>query len=353
MKLKINWASLLIPVFALGIGLFGALGISAILGENPLQVAQVLFMGAFGSMTQLGYSLYYATPLLLTGLAVSWAFRAGLFNIGAEGQMALGGVAMAAVGIALPQMPAVVAIPLALLAAFLVGGFWGAIAGWIKAKRGCHEVLTSILLNFIAYGLSSFFILGVLKNPTSQVPETAEVGHGFEIAPIAWLGGTSPLNWSLLLSIVLIVVYGFVFRHTRLGFYQRLAGGAPEVGRRAGISMDRQTVIAMFISGGIAALAAASPVLGFAHKTREGFTSSAGFVGIAVALLGRNSPIGLILSALLFGVLAKGALDLDMDTKYVSRDLATVIQALIVLAVASHVGISALWERFRLKGRVL
>ena len=138
-------------------------------------------------------------------------------------------------------------------------------------------------------------------------------------------------------------------RRTRLGFYQRLSGSAPEVGRRAGINMSRQTILAMFISGGIAGLAAIGPVLGFALKTREGFTSNAGFVGIAVALLGRNTPLGIICSALLFGVLTKGALDLDMDTQFVSRDLATVIQALIVMAVASQMGLLDLWARLRVR----
>ena len=336
-----------VPFAALLIGMACALAIAAIVGENPIKVLRVLVVGAFGSATDFGYSLYYATPLLLTGLSVAWAFRAVLFNIGAEGQMTLGGVAMAAVGIGLPNLPSLVAIPLALTAAFAVGGTWGAVAGWIKARRGCHEVLTTILLNFIAYGLSSFVILSVLKNPTSQVPETALVGAGYQIPLLGeFLAGTSPANWTLLFSLVLVAAYGLVFKFTRLGFYQRLAGGAAEVGRRAGISMDRQTILAMFISGGIAALAAASPVLGFAYKTREGFTSNAGFVGVAVALLGRNSPIGIVISALLFGVLTKGALDLDLDTQYVSRDLSTVIQAFIVLAVASHVGFSSLWGHF-------
>ncbi len=345
MRIKID--QLVMPLLSLALGLLAALGIAAVLGEDPWQVLSILLAGAFGSPTQIGYSLYYATPLLLTGLAVSWAFRAGLFNIGAEGQMALGGLVMAAIGICFPGLPSIFAIPLALSCAFVAGGFWGAIAGWIKAKRGCHEVLTTILLNFIAYGFSSFVILGLLKNPESQVPETAIVGAGYQISALSWIGGTSPVNASLFLSLVAIVIYGFVFSRTRFGFYQQLAGGAPDVGRRAGISMDRQIVLAMFVSGGIAALAAASPVLGFAYKTREGFTSNAGFVGVAVALLGRNSPIGLVLSALLFGVLTKGALDLDLDTRYVSRDLATVIQAFIVLAVASHLGLSAIWDQWR------
>lgn len=344
-----RWLSgILIPFFALLTGLLGALLIAGAVGESPIKVLQILVAGAFGSATDFGYSLYYATPLLLTGLSVAWAFRAGLFNIGAEGQMNLGGVAMAAVGISFPNLPAAIAIPFVLCFAFLIGGSWGAIAGWIKAKRGCHEVLTTILLNFIAYGIASFLILSVFKSPTSQVPETANVGMGYQISGLGKIiAGNSPANLSLFISIVLIGLYGLVFKFTRLGYYQKLVGGAAEVGRRAGVNMDKQTILAMFISGGIAALAAASPVLGFAFKTREGFTSNAGFVGIAVALLGRNSPMGILLAAFLFGILTKGALDLDLDTQFVTRDLATVIQAFIVLAVASHVGFNSLWEKLK------
>jgi simple sugar transport system permease protein len=323
------------PVLALLIGLSLALGLAGILGESPFKVLQILINGSMGSATQFGYSLFYATPLMLTGLSVAWAFRAGLFNIGAEGQMMLGGLTLSVVGILFPHLPSFVALPLALTLAFLVGGAWASIAGWIKAKRGGHEVLATILLNFIAYGITSFFILTIFKNPESQVPETAMVGEGYRIAAMGFLGGLSPLNWSFVLALICVAIYGFIFAKTRLGFYQKMAGGAPDVGRRAGISMERQTLLAMFISGGIAGLAGASPVLGYSFKTREGFTSGAGFVGIAVALLGRNSPLGIILAAILFGLLTKGALDLDLDTEKVSRDLAIVIQAFIVLAVAS------------------
>ena len=184
-------SDLAMPVISLLMGLGLALAIAALLGESPWLVASVLVRGSFGSPTDFGYSLYYATPLIFTGLSVAWAFKAGLFNIGAEGQMTLGGLTMAVVGIALPKLPWPLAIPLALLAAFAVGGCWGAIAGWMKAKRGCHEVLTTILLNFIAYGIASFFILSVFKNPDSQVPETALVGEGYKVASMgAALGGT-------------------------------------------------------------------------------------------------------------------------------------------------------------------
>ncbi len=338
---------LLTPILALLFGLGASLVIAWMLGESPIHVILVLLNSSFGSLTDFGYSLYYATPLFLTGLSVAWAFRAGLFNIGAEGQMALGGLAMAAVGICLPGLSSAIAIPLAFMVAFMVGGAWGAIAGWMKSYRGCHEVLSTIMLNFIAYGLSSFFILNVFKNPASQVPETAEVGLGYQLASLTQIGGSSPLSTAIFLSLIALLVFAFVMGKTRFGLYQRLAGGGPELGRLAGVNMKRQVISAMFISGGLAALAAAGPVLGFAHKTREGFTSSMGFVGIAVALLGRNSALGIFFSALLFGVLSKGALDLDLDTRYVSRDLATVIQAFIVLAVASQPGVSRLVAELR------
>ena len=344
--MRVSWEKVAVPAVAFGFGLAVALILAAILGENPFYVLSVLVRGAMGSPTDLGYSLYYATPLLFTGLSVAWAFRAGLFNIGAEGQMALGGVALAACGILLPGLPSFIAWPLAFASAFLAGGIWGALAGAIKAKRGCHEVLTTILLNFVAYGLSGFFILSVFKNPDSQVPETAAAGPGYQVPGLPeWMVGSSPANWALPFGLVMIALYGFLMRRTKLGFFQRMAGSACEVGRRAGIDMDRQVILAMFISGGFAALAAVSPVLGFMLKTREGFTAHAGFMGIAVALLGRNSPLGIVLAALLFGFLSKGALDLDIDTKYVSRDLAIVIQALIVAAVASSAGLSSWWQK--------
>jgi ABC-type uncharacterized transport system permease subunit len=344
-------SSLIIPTLSLLIGIGAALIIAACVGESPIKVAQVILGGALGGATQIGYSLYFATPLLLTGLSVAWAFRAGLFNIGAEGQMTLGGLALSVVGISFSGLPWFVGLPCAVMFAFVVGGLWGSLAGWMKAKRGCHEVLTTILLNFVAYGIASFFILNIFKNPESQVPETSIVGIGFQIPQMSWIGGTSPLNWSFVFSLVLVFLYSWIFKNTKLGFYQRMTGGAHELGRRAGINMDRQTVLAMFISGGIAGLAGLSPVLGFAFKTREGFSGGLGFVGIAVALLGRNSATGIVFAALLFGILSKGALDLDLDTEKVSRDLATVIQALVVLSVASQAGMTALWNHWRQKGR--
>jgi ABC-type uncharacterized transport system permease subunit len=340
MKININarLQKMILPLISLAIGLGAALLLAVFLGESASNVLGILLRGAFGSSTQIGYSLYYATPLILTGLSVAWAFRAGLFNIGGEGQMTVGGVALAAVGIGFSDLPSVVALPLALAACFVSAGLWGALAGWLKAKRGCHEVLATILLNFIAYGLTSYLMLSILKNPDSQNPETKPLGAGYLLSSLTSIGGSSPLSTAIFISLLAVAMYAFIFAKTRFGFLQRMAGGAAEVGKRAGINMDRQVIWAMFISGGLSGLAAVGPILGFAGKAREGFAAGAGFVGIAVALLGRNSAIGVLLAALLFGVLTKGALDLDLDTDKVTRDLAVVIQAFIVLAVASDKG---------------
>jgi simple sugar transport system permease protein len=331
---------------ALALGVAAALGLAAALGESPWRVLELLLQGSLGSATGRGYSLFYATPLIFTGLSVAWAFRAGLFNIGAEGQMTLGGVAMAAVGILAPGLPAPLALPLALAAGFLTGGAWAAIAGWFKAKRGCHEVLSTILLNFVAYGLAAFFIVSSLKNPDSQAPETLAVGDGYRISPIPGIretfGGASPLNWSLLLALAAAGAFWLVFARSRFGFVQRLAGAAPGTALRAGICLDRERIKAMFIAGGLAGLGGSAVILGFAGKAREGFAAGAGFVGVAVALLGGNSAFGVVLAALFFGCLAKGSLNLEIDADYITRDLATVIQGLVVLAVASRKGLAGL-----------
>jgi general nucleoside transport system permease protein len=314
-----------------------------ILGEDPIFVFQILLNGAFGSLNNLAYSLYYATPLILTGLAVSWAFQSGLFNIGAEGQMAVGGLAMVTIGLVFQNLPWPLSILFALFAAFLAGGFWGAIAGWLKAYRKVHEVLGTIMLNFIAYGIVGYIVSEIFRNPQSQVPETLSLDEKFRVPVFV----NDPLNFSILLALIAAAVVATLLWRTRFGFHQRMAGGSRDVGVLAGINMNRQTVISMFISGGLAGLAATSDILGFSLKLREGFTGGSGFIGIAVALLGRNHPAGIILSALLFGALHKGSLDLDLDTDRISRDLSVVIQAIVIIMVASQKGIQDLSRKWR------
>lgn len=340
-------------VIAIGLAAILTSILTLALGESPLHVATVLINGAFGTPTALGYTLYYATPLILTGLSVSWALRAGLFNIGAEGQMTMGGIAMAAVGIQLSHLPAVLAWPIAMLAGFAAGGMWAWIVAWLKVRRGVHEVLGSILFNFLSYGFAGFFILDIFRNSASQNPETLEIGEGFRLSALADLigiGGTSPLNLAFPMALVVAVIVDVLLQKTVFGLKTRWVGGAPEFAKRSGISLSATTLRTFAISGGLAGLAGASVVLGYMHKAREGFAGGAGFVGIAVALLGGSRAAGVVAAAILFGALQKGSLDLDLDTEKISRDLAGVVQALIVLAVASRSLLEAGWlkvkERF-------
>ncbi len=343
---------------SLGISSFGyllalALGVSLSLvlvgavGESPIKVLNILFLGSLGGAREIAYSLFYATPFILTGLSVAWAFRAGLFNVGAEGQMLMGGSAVVTLGILFPNLPAPIAIPMSFLVAFMAGGLWGGIAGWVKVKRGAHEVLVTILLNFVAYGLSSFFILNVFRNPHSQNPETFEIGANYFLGQLKFFDPNSPLNHMIFVALLAALVFSVVFKKTLFGFFQRMSGAAPELALRSGIRIDRQVILALFISGGLAGLASCGTIMGYSHKAREGFANGAGFIGIAVALLGQNRAAGVVWSAILFGALAKGSLDLDLDTQFITRDLAQVIQACIVIVVASKPGLDRLYNSMR------
>lgn len=332
-------------LFALCLGLGISLIFTSFVGENPLNVLSVLVHGAFGGASQIGYSLFYATPFVLTGLSVAWALQSGLFNVGAEGQMLMGGIAATTIGISFPNLPSFLAIPLAFMAAFVVGGLWGFIAAWIKVNRGSHEVLLTILLNFIAYGISGFFILNLFRNPQTQNPETFEIGKSYRLWSLSEYFGSSPINSMLFVAILLCLVYAVIFKKSIFGFHQRLSGQSPQVALRSGIDVKKQTYYAMFIAGGLAGLASANPIMGEAYKAREAFSGGAGFIGIAVALLGQNSALGVLASAFLFGALAKGSQNLDLDTQFVTRDLAQVIQACIVIVVASRVGLASFWKR--------
>jgi general nucleoside transport system permease protein len=331
-----KYLSSYVTIFAVAVGFAVALLLTGLLGENPLNVAHVLIRGSVGSPTALGYSLFYATPLIFTGLSVAWALKAGLFNIGAEGQMTVGGVAMAIAGITCKDLPTWIAWPLALSAGFAAGAFWAWLVAWLKVNRGVHEVLGSILLNFVSYGVAGLFILNIFRNSESANPETLEMGHGFQLSILDWVGGTSPLNVAFIFALIGAAIIDLLIRRSKLGLDLRWTGGAPEFARRSGLSISGETMRAMIVSGGLAGLAGASVIMGYMHKAREGFAGGAGFVGIAVALLGRANAWGVVAAALLFGCLQKGSLDLDIDTENISRDLAVVIQALIVIAVAAR-----------------
>jgi len=336
---------LLQPILSVVLGLALGLAVTWVAGENPCHVFKVLVAGDFGSGYDLGMTLFYATPLIFTGLSVAVAFQAGLFNIGAEGQLTLGALAAAAVGAVWPGLWSPLAPLLAALAAMLAGTLWGAIPGWLRARRGSHEVINTIMLNFVAAGLASYVALYLLKNPESQNPETRPIGEGYLIHQFGVFGG-APVSLALPLALAAAVLVWVLLWRTVLGFELRAVGQSEAAARAAGIDPGRIRIIALSLAGGLAGLVGVGEVLGNAGKFRVGFSPEYGFIGIAVALLGRNHPLGVVAAALLFGALHKGAAALDLETERVTQELALVLQALIILSVSAE----GLWDWMRRGG---
>jgi ABC-type uncharacterized transport system permease subunit len=323
------------PVLAVALGLTLGLAFTWLAGENPWHVLQILVKSAFGSRYDLGMTLFYTTPLIFAGLSVAVAFQAGLFNIGAEGQLTLGALAAGVVGAMWPSLPWPVAPLLAALAALLAGTVWGAIPGWLRAKRGSHEVINTIMLNFIAAGLASYVTLYLFKNPATQNPETRPIGAGYMIHQFAVFGG-APVSTALPLAIGVAALVWLLLWRSVIGFEMRAVGQSESAARAAGIDAGKIRILAMALAGGLAGIIGVGEVLGNAGKFRLGFSPEYGFLGIAVALLGRNRPEGVLLAAFLFGALHKGAADLDLETEHVTRELSLILQALIILPVSAE-----------------
>ena len=335
-RLPTSVYSFLKSVMGAVLGLFVGLVICKFSGESPWTVLKVLYSSSFGSAYDFGMTLFYTAPLLLTGMAVAIPFRAGLFNIGAEGQLTMGAIAVASLGLwgTAVQNPWL-AVPLAFLVAFVAGGLWGAIPGVLKAKRGSHEVITTIMLNFIAAGVSAYFTLTSLKDPNSPQPETMALPEAFILKPYESLGG-APMGSLIFFLIILALILHFILKKSIWG-YELSAVGENEVASETyGVSKEKTWITSLFVAGGIAGLVGVVEVLGNAHRFKIGFSADYGFVGIAVALVARGNLLGVIPSALLFGILQKGSGSLDLETEKVTRDLSYIIQGLIILGVASE-----------------
>jgi ABC-type uncharacterized transport system permease subunit len=312
-------------------GLLAAGVVALVAGESPIRVIAILAHSALGSRFGLGYTLYYATPLLLTGLAVAIPYRAGLFNIGAEGQLVMGALATAAAGILWPTLPPILAVPLGFASALAGGALWGFIPGWLKARRGSHEVIVTILMNIVALSLANWFILNPLKDRASQVPETVTIGAGYHLG-FHFLAGT-PANVTLFVALLAAVALHLALTRSVWGFETAATGSSPSAARSAGVKTGRMQIVAMSLGGAMAGLVGVNEVMGQAFRLKDGFSPGYGYTGIAVALLGRGNPLGVIPAALFFGALHKGAADLDLDTERITRDLALVMQAVVILAV--------------------
>ncbi len=326
---------LLSALFGVLVGLILGLLVVWGAGENPLTVLRILARGAFGSRYDLGMTLFYSTPLIFTGLSVAVVFRAGMFNIGAEGQLTVGTIAAAMAGILLPFLPMPIAPLVAWVCASLAGAAWGAIPGWLRARRGSHEVINTIMLNFVAAGLCSYFALYPLRNLQSQNPETRGIASQFKLAPFPLFEG-APVGWALPLALLMALFVWFLLWRTVIGFEWRAVGLNEVAARAAGIDVARARVGAFAFAGALAGMVGVAEVLGNSGRFRVGFSPEYGFMGIAVALLGRNHPAGVVAAALLLGALHKGAAELDLETDRVTRDLSLVFQGLIILCVSAE-----------------
>ena len=326
-----------------------------IIGDNPIEAYRLLLGSALSWPDGIGYTLFYATPLIFTGLAVLVAFRCGLLNIGAEGQLYVAAFATAWVGITLANLSAWILLPLCFVAAIFAGGVWGAIPGVLKARFGSHEVINTIMLNFIAVALVSYFTQYHYKTPGDPIMETTPIGAGAHIARlgkfIPGLPERIPLNLAFILALICcVLVYLFLWR-TKWGFELRSTGANPSAAEYGGISIRKQIIIAMTISGALAGMVGINEVLGYRYRYYDGFSANYGFTGIAVALLGRNHPVGVLLAALLFGMLIRGGIFVDAFTNNVTKDLVDVLQGVVILFVAAEALLRGPFSKFGLLKR--
>lgn len=334
------WADYgLLPLINLIVAFFVAGLVVLLVGESPIDAAVLMVKGAFGSGDGVGYTLYYATNFIFTGLCVAVAFHCGLFNIGGEGQAYIGGLGVAVVGLGLGNvLPWWITFPLAIIASGLVGALWALIPAWLQAKRGSHVVITTIMFNFIAASIMVYLLVGYLKASGTQAPETRVFGDGGQLPGLGWLLSliglnmrSAPLNISFLLALVAAFLVWVLIWRTKLGYEIRTMGYSPKAARYAGIGEVRIIVITMMISGALAGMMALNPIMGAQHRVQLDFVAGAGFVGIAVALMGRSHPAGIVLAAILFGMLYQGGAEIAFDMPNISRDMIVIIQGLVIL----------------------
>lgn len=308
-----------------------------LIGENPLDAVRILVWGSLGYTEGFGFTLFYATNFIFTGLAVAVAFHAGLFNIGGEGQAYLGGLGVTLACLALDRyVPWYVTLPFAVICAAATGAAWAFIPAWLQAKRGSHVVITTIMFNYISFSLMVYLLVNVLKEKGSMQTETRTFEAGGQLPMLNDLFptfgfGYSPVNLSLFLALAACILVWILIFRTKLGYEIRSFGANATAAVYAGISPARTIILAMLISGGLAGMMAVNEIMGSQHRLLVDFVTGYGFVGIAVALMGRAHPVGVVFSALLFGMLYQGGAELSFEMPSITRDMIIVIQGLVIL----------------------
>jgi simple sugar transport system permease protein len=331
--------ALIAPIAAILSGLIiGAVLMQAI-GVNPLDAYSALWEGVAGGKYQLGIVLVKATPLIITGLGLALAFRCGVFNIGGEGQIYMGALAGTWVGIQDWGLSQPVHVALALLAGFIAGGLWAAFAGFLRARYQVNEIISTILLNYIAIFLVSYFTHGPMRdNPgaAASLPHTPEVLLTSRL-PLIWEG--TRLHAGIIVALIAAVVIYFIIFHTSFGFKARAVGFSAPAARYSGMRVVWVVVLAMMISGGLAGIAGTTEILGVQRRLRDLFSPGTGYTAIAIALVGKNHPVGVVLAGLLFGALEAGANNMEAVAG-VPSTIVSVIQAVVIFLVA----ISVAWR---------
>ncbi|HTH98208.1 MAG TPA: ABC transporter permease [Stellaceae bacterium] len=338
-----RWADVaLLPLLNLGLAMIVSGFVVAAIGQSPLQAIQVMIKGAFGDGVGIGFTLYYATDFIFTGLAVAVAAHAGLFNIGGDGQAYVAGIGALAAGMLLGNTHWLLVLPVATLFAAAVGAAWVFIPAYLQAKRGSHVVITTIMFNFIGSALMIYLLNGPLKGKGTQGAESAAVtGAGLmpHLQAFVPAFGYAPVNVSLFVALLALVACYVLVWHTRFGYAMRAMGHNAAATRYAGISNSKMIITILLISGGFAGITAVNEVLGSQTRLVTDITGQAGFIGIAVALMGRNHPVGILLAAVLFGALTQGGTELQFDMPAVSVQMILVIQALVIMFTGAMEGL--------------
>jgi len=337
-----------VPVVSVLVALLLGAIFVLISGHNPIQAYAALLLGAFGSPYDITETLVIAVPLTLAGLSVAVAFRTGLFNIGAQGQLLVGALAAGWTGAQFPDLPGLVLLPLTLISGVLGGAAYGAIAGWLKATRGVNEVITTIMQNYIVVFVMHWLLQdGPMSAPNALgTPASSPIGAG-AILPIIIPNSLLPLSRlhaGVLLAVIAVVVFWFLLWRTSLGYELRAVGLGARAAAQAGIDPRRRMIMVMGIAGGFAGLAGMIQVSGLFHRVYDGFSSGFGFDAIAVALLGKNSPIGITLAALLFAAFQRGGTIMQSNAG-ISSHLIEIVEAIVLFVIAAETIVRAIASR--------
>ncbi len=323
---------IVVPVIAVVVSLFIAAIVMLLIGKNPFIAYGALIHGAFGTEGALINNIMKATPLILTGLAVGFGFRAGLFNIGANGQLIIGALLATYVGAHMSTFPFYLSIPLTLAVGMVGGALWAAIAGWLKVARGAHEVITTIMLNYVAVFIANFVVNGPFQAP-GGVPKSPEIAYSARFPDLLTTGATW-LSAGIFVALAAVAVVYVIIEKTKTGYEVKAVGLNPYAAEYGGISISKNTILAMAISGALAGLAGTMQVMGVYYRYLGSLGGGMGFDGITIALIGQNDPIGIAFAAFLISSIRTGSN--QMQIAGVSKNIVIIIQGIIIFLVAAN-----------------